>query len=462
MDVMLFYFGVQKNVAAFSHLSQHAKQQEDKFATQNKCCKREGEVMREKADSELVRRQNRRLVLDALREKGPLARIEVGRHTGLSPASITSIISQMITDGILQELGDVGQPAGPMRRGRPLTRIGINPRAAHVVAVKISISGMEMALADARGVILNRQASRLATYEASPVSFGPAVAAELAGFLHKSRISSRRVARIGVAIQGVADSKRGTIVWSPAFASRNMPLVQPLQQALGIPCAIANDANMIAEGLIGMDRRRYGGTTAMLFMGYGVGMGLVIDGRVYHGPTGAAAEFGHMNHLPGGLPCRCGRRGCVEAYAADYGILRLAGGDAVNVQPTFTAVPEEAMLSLEARARAGDPMARKAYETAGQAIGYGLSRLIALLNPGRIVLAGPGTRAIDLIEAPLRQAIEDGVVDELRRNVEIETVPIGTDMIIKGTIDSALRTVDQEVFAIGPMTRRPQLVEESA
>lgn len=407
--------------------------------------------MREKADSELVRRQNRRLVLDALRDAGPLARIEVGRHTGLSPASITSIISQMIADGILQELGDANQPVIPMRRGRPLTQIGINPRAAHVLAVKISISGMEMALADARGVILNRQASRIATYEARPDSFGAAVAAELAAFLAKSRVASRRVARIGMAIQGVADSKAGTVVWSPAFRHRNIPVVQPLQGALGIPCSIANDANMIAEGLIGMDRQRYGGTTAMVFLGYGVGMGLVINGRVYHGPTGAAAEFGHMNHLPDGPLCRCGRRGCVEAYGADYGILRLAGGKAAEVGPVFAAVPEDDMLALEARARAGEPRARAAYEMAGEAIGYGLARLIALLNPGRIVLAGPGTRAIDLIEPSLRRAIAQGVVDELRRNVEIETVPIGTDMIIKGTIDSALRTVDQDVFAIGPV-----------
>lgn len=418
--------------------------------------------MREKADSELVRRQNRRLVLDALREKGPLARIEVGRHTGLSPASMTSIISQMIADGILHELTDTSAAPIPMRRGRPLTQIGINPKATHVVAVKISISGMEMALADARGVILNRQASRIATYEAEPASFGAAVAAEITGFLAKSRVSGRRVARVGVAIQGVADSKAGTVVWSPAFRRRNIPVVHPLQKALGIPCSISNDANMIAQGMIGMDRKRYGGTTAMLFMGYGVGMGLVIDGRVYHGPTGAAAEFGHMNHLPDGPLCRCGRRGCVEAYAADYGILRLARGRAGDAPPTFSAIPEEDMTALETRARAGEAGAREAYAMAGEAIGYGLARLIALLNPGRIVLAGPGTRAIDLIEPQLRRSIEAGVVDELRRNVEIETVPIGTDMIIKGTIDSALATVDQEIFAQGPVAQRLTLMEETA
>ena len=199
----------------------------------------------------------------------------------------------------------------------------------------------------------------------------------------------------------------------------------------------------------------------MVFLGYGVGMGLVIDGQVYHGPTGAAAEFGHMNHLPNGALCRCGRRGCVEAYAADYGILRLAKGEADTVPPTFDAVSEEDLLTLEARARAGDQHASTVYARAGEAIGFGLARLIALLNPGRIVLAGPGTRAMDLIEPHIKTAIDDGVVDELRRNVEIEAAPIGTDMITKGTIDSALRQVDREVFAQGAMTKFQLQLEEA-
>ena len=113
-------------------------------------------------------------------------------------------------------------------------------------------------------------------------------------------------------------------MWSPAFRARNIPVVAPVQSALGISCTIANDANMMAEGL---DPQRQTGTAAVVFMGYGVGMGLIINGSVYHGPTGAAAEFGHMNHLPHGALCRCGRRGCVEAYAADYGILRNASGE---------------------------------------------------------------------------------------------------------------------------------------
>ena len=423
--------------------------------------------MREKADSDLVRRQNRLLVLEALRQHGSLARVEMGRHTGLSPASITSISSQLITDGILQEAGE-GHANGhapaeaPQRRGRPLTQLAINPKSAHVVAVKVSIDGIELALADGRGAILSRGKSRTSTYEADPKAFGKLVADEISSLLSRARIQPRRVARVGIAVQGVADSKAGTVVWSPAFRTRNIAVCAAVQDILGIPCNVANDANMIAEGLIGSDRARYAGTAAVVFMGYGVGMGLIINGQVYHGPTGAAAEFGHMNHLPDGPLCRCGRRGCVEAYAADYSLLRWASGAAETQAPSFNAIPEEDMLALESAARRGEAAAVAAYAKAGEALGFGLARIIAILTPSRIVLAGPGTRAMELIAPHLKRAIEAGVVDELRRNVEIETVPIHTDMIIKGTIDRALRHVDREIFAYGPLTRRGRELEHIA
>ena len=418
--------------------------------------------MRQKADSDLVRRQNRRFLLETLRQQGPLARIELGRHTGLSPASITSIASQLIADGILQEVGDSQTPALPMRRGRPLTQLDLNPKSAHVIAVKISIDGIEMALADCRGTILKRHRSMIATYDADHPGFGQSVAAELKAFLVSSKVPARKVARIAVAVQGVADSQRGTIVWSPAFRVRNIPVCAPLAAELGIPCTIANDANMIAEGLISMNSVQYGGTAAIVFMGYGVGMGLVINGSVYHGPTGAAAEFGHMNHLPDGPLCRCGRRGCIEAYAADYGILRWARSNPGVKPPTLSSIAGDEMMALEAAARRGDQRALEAYAKAGEALGYGLARLIALLSPSRIVLAGPGTRAIAFIESHMRKAIEEGVVDELRRNVQIEFVPIDTDMIIQGSIDGALRFLDREIFALGPFEERALMLEESA
>jgi predicted NBD/HSP70 family sugar kinase len=169
-----------------------------------------------------------------------------------------------------------------------------------------------------------------------------------------------------------------------------------------------------------------------------------------------------MNHLPDGPLCRCGRRGCVEAYVADYSLLRWASGNAATMPPSSNAIPPEDMLALEAAAHRGEEAAVSAYAKAGEALGFGLARIIAILTPSRIVLAGPGTRAMGLIRPHLDRALEAGVVDELRRNVEIEVVPIDTDMIIKGTIDRALRHVDREIFAHGPLAKRGRELESVA
>ncbi len=409
------------------------------------------EFMRGKADSDLVRRQNRHIVLEALRLHGPMPRVELGRITGLSPASITTIANQLIEDKAMRELNEAPDRSDPNRRGRPTVRVDLNPDAALAIATKISIDGVDLALVNFAGKIIARKNTLVATYDMQPDAFGKTLATIMREFFDENNLSSGDVAHIGIAAQGVTNSHKGTIAWSPAFRATNIPVVGPVEKETGVTCSIANDANMIAEGVMSADRYSYTGTAAVVFMGYGVGMGLIIDGKVYHGATGAAAEFGHMNHIPEGALCRCGRLGCLEAYASDYGILRCANSLSEQTLPPSHAVARHIMLDLEKAARRGEANAVVAYQSAGRAIGFGLARMIALLNPDRIVLAGPGTRALDLIEPALRAAIDEGVVLELRRQVKIETVPIDTDMIINGTIDATLRYLDLNIFASGPM-----------
>jgi predicted NBD/HSP70 family sugar kinase len=404
--------------------------------------------MQEKADSELVRRQNRRVVLDALRRNGPLARIELGRATGLSPASITSIASQLIAERVIEELQQEFPLGASTRRGRPVVRLGIKAEAAHVLAVNISIDAVGLAVADFNGQILHRTSFHLPTYAAKADRYGTDVADRIATFLQKSEFGISSVARIGIAVQGLADDKAGSLVWSPAFSAKNIPLTAPITARLGIDCLLANDANMIAEGFLADDPHVQLGTTATIFTGYGVGMGLIIDGQVYLGATGGACEFGHMNHIPHGAPCRCGRRGCIEAYAADYGIWREAHGARDDDAP-HEAIDPKLMQGLLDRAMQGDVKAVQAFEKAGEALGIGIARLIAILNPDRIVVAGPGLHAAHIIEPSLHGGVVAGVIEELRRNVSIEFISFETDMILRGTIAALLKAVDGDMAAQG-------------
>jgi predicted NBD/HSP70 family sugar kinase len=404
--------------------------------------------MGEKADGDLVRRQNRGIVLQALRRHGPTARVELGRMTGLSPASITTIVTQLIEDGAVCELNEPVLVLATVKRGRPTVRISLNAEATYVVAVKIAIDDMDIVVADFCGRILFHKDLHPATYDLSADEFGKTLARAIQHFLVDHDISTLQVSRIGIAVQGLADSRAGTIPWSPIIRARNIPVTEPVEQLLGIPCFIANDANMIAEGLVTPNHQ---GVTAAIFTGYGVGMGLIIDGKVFYGATGAASEFGHMNHIPNGALCRCGKRGCVESYASDYGILRAVEGYDPAAQLPSTAVPAGSIEALRERATRGDPLVIKAFERAGEALGYGLARMIAILNPDRIVIAGPGASSAQFIEPAVRRALRDGVVEELTRGIKIEYMQFEGDMIIKGLLASLLRIVDHQIFSQGPI-----------
>ena len=401
--------------------------------------------MMNKADSDLIRRQNRHLVLEALRFAGRAPRVDLGRLTGLSLATITSITTQLLNEGLLLE--DANGAQAIARRGRPTVDLTLNPHATHIVAVKISIDRFELVLADYAGTRVAHEIKAVATYEMKPDHVGSKAAELILAFLASQNKKPEDISMIGIAVQGATETGAGHLMWSPAFKAANIPLTEPISRLTGIACSLSNDANMISEGLMAREHYQYKGTAAVTFMGYGVGMGLVIDGKTYHGSTGAAAEFGHMNHIPHGALCRCGRAGCIEAYASDYGILRSAEGLPITTPPPSHAVEPEVMLALEKAARQGDQSALRAYQQAGEAIGFGLARMIALLNPDRIVISGPGIRAFDLVEPAINAAIEEGVVSALRQNVKIEILPMDHDMIISGTIDKLLHDLDREVFA---------------
>lgn len=403
--------------------------------------------MEAKADSELVRRQNRRLVLDALRRNGPLARVELGRVTGLSPATITAISAQLIGEDIIEELESPSPLRANGKRGRPTVQLGLRTRAALVLAANISIDTTMLTLADYSGAVLKTEKVHTPTYETEVEDFALATAQVIRAFVADSGHALNDVMRIGVAVQGVADSRNGSIVWSPAFAARDVPMGAVLERELSIPCFVANDANMMAEGYLASEATARHETLAAIFTGYGVGMGLIIGGKVFHGSSGGASEFGHMNHIPHGALCRCGRRGCIEAYAADYGILRTASGGGDNEAP-HSSVNAADMEALLTSAQRGEPNAVAAFDKAGEALGFGIGRMIALLNPDRIVLAGPGIWARQLIEPAMRKAVEDSVVEELRRRVVIEVVPVETDLILRGTTAALLRAVDGDMSAL--------------
>ncbi|MBN8998354.1 MAG: ROK family protein, partial [Rhizobiales bacterium] len=389
----------------------------------------------------------RGLVLQALRRVGALARVELGRTTGLSPATISAITADLIAERLIVAAAIDENVERPVGRGRPRTALALNADAAFVLGVKLSLNSATLILCDYAGHLRDRTRVAIPTQGAEAALFVPRLADAIRRYLDDRGVPHRKLPEIPIAVPGVVDQTTGRLIWSPTLSVEIGAITGPLSQALGIPVSVTNDVDMMGQALNSRDPERYGGTFAVIFMAYGVGMGLYINGRMFSGAFGSGAEFGHSNHIPGGASCRCGRRGCVEAYVADYAIYRAVEKRPLDCPPPDTDPDAETMRGLEERARAGDEAVRTVYREAGLALGYGLSRLLAILNPERVAFTGRGVAAFDLMEEGFRRGVNEGLVAEIGRMTEIEVLSPEDDLVDVGILAGALQRLDREIFA---------------
>jgi predicted NBD/HSP70 family sugar kinase len=401
--------------------------------------------MTEKADRDKIRRQNRSVLLQALRRTGAQARIDLGRGTRLSPATVTSITSDLIAEGIVTGIDDPKQKTRAVR-GRPRALLALDGGAARVLAVKLSVNRIEFALADYAGNILARGEAGFVSETETASGFGTTLVGAATAFLEGSAGGARPTI-ISIAAQGVVDDSAGTVAWSPAFSVRHVPVVAAMEAAFGVPCRLSNDTNMIAEALHQVDPERYGGTFAVIFIDYGVGMGLFVDNRLFVGETGAAAEIGHANHIPGGALCRCGRRGCLEAYLGDYAIKRVALGLDPQTPPARVDEETTTIPDLVRAAQAGNEGARAAFSSAGSALGYAIARLSATLDPRRIAVTGGAMPAWPLLAPAVEETLREALVDDLQPRAAIDPIDWEEDLVLRGTLARGLHELDTRVFA---------------
>jgi predicted NBD/HSP70 family sugar kinase len=218
-------------------------------------------------------------------------------------------------------------------------------------------------------------------------------------------------------------------------------IVSALRQAFDVPVSLHKRGGLLAEGTRLLYPALSDLPLAAIFIGSTVAMGISMPGR----PEGGATEFGHMNHMPAGALCRCGQKGCIEAYAADYGVLRTAYGVPEQVPPAPT-VPPAAYQELVHLAQAGRRNAIHAFNLAGRAIGFGIGRLMTLAAPAHIVITGPGANAFELMRAEIDAALRDSLVCKVNGAPSITVHHDEREPIFQGMLMNALSGLD-EAFA---------------
>jgi len=335
-----------------------------------------------KGDQELVRSQNRALVINLLRLRGPLSRTDISERTGLAPSALTRLTRDLLEEGVVVESGKSDSTGG-----RPAVLISLNPDYARCIGIKVERARILAAAVDLTGVIRERTE---ALFDAPPTP--QQVIDSVAGLVEE--LSYDRVLGVGISISGFIDPTTGEDLYTPILGWKRVPLRDPISQKTALPVWIENDVNALA-----LAERWYGAGRSYrhficITVGEGIGAGVVIGGEIYRGAFGGAGELGHITINPDGPVCRCQERGCLEVYASD----RFLDEEAARLG--YEGIPQ-----LMAAARDGGAEAKEAFARMGRYLGFGAKNLVNLLNPEAIIFGGERMDAADLF----LPAIEDEV-----------------------------------------------------
>ena len=394
----------------------------------------------------IIRNINRFDVLQMIRlHDNQISRSELAVMTGLSQATVSSIVGHLIEEGALIE--DDVRGLAAKGRGRPLVMLRLNPDYTHVVGVKIATHRIDFSVTDFVGNVAasdNIPADALKLTPAQLIAF---VVRGVRACLKKAGKTISDVSGIGVGLPGFIDSRRGIAFWSPVFANPGVNFRELLQMKFAIPVFVENDANLItlAEHWFGMAKGLENAVVITARIEHGNGSGFILNGKLYRGAQGLAAEFGHTKLVFDGPLCQCGERGCMETHTAAFAIIHEAAKAGFRVPKRPLDYNERSLLihAIVAKAEAGDKSMKGVFEQMGRYLGLGIANLVNLLNPQRVVICQGSIRCAHLFEESLRSVAEQMVIPPLKKDLEIVIHYWGDEVWARGAASLVLLELDQ-------------------
>lgn len=389
----------------------------------------------------LLRDINQSLVLNLIAARGPVSRTEIVHETGLPAATVTRVTREFVAAGLVSEV-----VADESTGGRRPILLHINPTLGYVVGVKLREDGMTLAVCDLRCSVLHAAEAPLPG-GAGPYEAFDAITDAVERTVRAAGVPRQRVLGVGIGLAGFIDSAHGVCRYSAIMDWRDVELRGPLEYKLRLPVRVDNDVNTlaVAERLFGPGRTAT--NFVLVTIGRGIGLGIVMGGEIYRGANGGAGEFGHTTiDLSADAPeCNCGKRGCLEAIASDYGILRAA------LQRDPGGHVEGTMQSLLARAH--EPEVRRIFARAGATLGAAIANLINVFDPKLILVTGEGVRAGDVLLQPMREAIPlhtfgpfDQVALEVSATDEVDWARGAASLILQEVFRPPIYDTDEMVM----------------
>ena len=360
-------------------------------------------------------------MLNYIRERSPISRAEISYETALQRSTVSLIVDELKTRGLVDELD--GESTG----GRPPLLLRLRTAGPMAIGVDLGTTNTVVATSDLAGRLLHQQ------------SFATSANAKktLQNIIDASRELIKKekgIEGIGISVPGLVDHESGRVHFIPHFKWRDWTLAEELRKATGLPVRVDNDANAasLAELWFGRPEIRETRDFIFVLVETGIGTGIVFDGQVYHGESGAAGEFGHMTIGTGApVACAVGTRECWEAFASE----RAALARYRTLTDPTSSVSFEQLID---RALGGEPAAREALLETAHYLGVGIANVLKGLSPSAVIVGGGIARAWSLISDRVKSAVEANSVCRGLPPARIVASTLGENPRIMGALSLVL------------------------
>ncbi|WP_171629914.1 ROK family transcriptional regulator [Paenibacillus plantarum] len=359
--------------------------------------------MKQTGDLNLVKKINKTIVLHHIRTDSPISRARIAEITGLTKATVSSLVNELIESSLVEEIG-----AGESSGGRKPMMLLFNGMAGYAIGVDLGVHDMLAVLTDLTGKVIRE--NRIQHHNESVEQVTQLLKTTIREFIETAPESVYGVIGIGLGVPGIVDEE-GNLLFAPNLGWENVPLQSQLEAEFGLPVVIDNEAN---AGAVGEKQFGAGKDTANLIyvsIGMGIGAGIIIKNELYRGATGFSGEIGHISIQHDGPKCRCGSLGCWELYASEHALLEQAGkelGREVDLETLLT------------KAESGDAGVIKLFERLGYYLGVGVVNIINGYNPEFIILGGRLAGGEKWLMKPLLDLLEKRSLPHPRKQLKVE------------------------------------------
>lgn len=374
---------------------------------------------------------NRSIILNKIRTDSPISRAQISKETKLTPPTVSSNVKALIEQGIVVE-SELGASQG----GRKPTMLLINNEAFYVIGVDVGPETIDCVAADLSGTIITRTSSRLHKAITNEL-FLEVLKKCIRTVLKDLSTSKEKVIGIGVAMHGVVEVDTGLSLFAPNLGLTNIPIKEELEKVFDLEVKVENDARVMALGESWFGNHGEVDSMLAVNLGRGVGAGIVLNGKLFHGAQDIAGEIGHMTIDIYGELCECGNRGCLQTLTTGSAIAKQAKKVLTMNRQHEIDVTGEMVYEL---ACAGDEQCTKILMNTGNIIGIGLTNLIHIINPTRIVLGGGVMKSSQFILPAIHATIEQRTLTPKAKETEVVVSKLGDDATVSGAV--ALMLVD--------------------